>query len=119
MDKPVVLVVEDEFLLRLHAVTLIQGAGFETLEAGSAEQAIAMLESDTRIRIVFTDIDLPGGMDGRRLAAAIRNRWPPIELVLTSGHVSPPAAELPARSHFLAKPYNAQHLIETLRSFGA
>lgn len=114
---PLVLVVEDEPLLRIHAVTLIEEAGFETLAAGSADEAIALLETDGRIRIVFTDIDLPGSMDGLRLAAAVRDRWPPIELILTSGHIRVSEADLPARGHFMSKPYDAHRLIDTLRSF--
>lgn len=83
MSKPVVLIVEDEPLLRMHAASLIEDAGFGTLEARSAEEAISLLETRLDIQIVFTDIDLPGEMDGLRLAAAIRDRWPPVELVLT------------------------------------
>lgn len=110
---------EDEPLLRLHAVSLIEDAGFEVVAAASAEEAIALLEHRGDISIVFTDIDLPGGMDGLRLAAAIRDRWPPVELILTSGHIKVDAADLPARGHFFSKPYDANQLIQTLKSFGA
>jgi len=116
VSRPLVLIVEDEPLLRLLAVSLIEEAGFDTLEASSADQAIAFLETDAHIQIVFTDIDLPGGMDGMRLAAEIRDRWPPIELILTSGHVKVSDAELLARGHFFSKPYDAGQLIRTLRS---
>lgn len=117
MSKPLVLVVEDEPLLRLHAVSLIEDAGFATCEAASADEAIALLESDGRIRIVFSDIDLPGTMDGLRLAAAIRERWPPVELILTSGHIVVAPADLPARGHFFSKPYDAATLVDTLNAF--
>ena len=117
MSKPLVLIVEDEPLLRLHAVSLIKDAGFATLEAGSADEAIALLESDGLIRIVFSDIDLPGTMDGLRLAAAIRERWPPIELILTSGHITVDPADLPERGHFFSKPYDAAKLVDTLNAF--
>ena len=119
MSKPLVLVVEDEPLLRLHAVSLIEDAGVETLEAGSADEAIALLETDGRIRIVFSDIDLPGDMNGLRLATAIRERWPPVELILTSGHVTVDPADLPARGHFFSKPYDAAKLIDTLNAFAS
>jgi two-component system, response regulator PdtaR len=118
LAKPVVLIVEDEFILRLHAVTLIQEAGFETVEASSAEEAIVLLETRLDIRIVFTDINLPG-MDGLKLAAAIRDRWPPIELVLTSGQILLKPEDLPVRGFFLSKPYDGNDLVRTLRSFGA
>lgn len=117
MSKPVVLIVEDEPLLRMHAASLIEDAGFGTLEARSAEEAISLLETRLDIQIVFTDIDLPGEMDGLRLAAAIRDRWPPVELVLTSGQVKVADKDIPVRGHFLPKPYDARHLIETLQSF--
>ena len=117
MLKPLVLIIEDEPLLRLHAVSVIEEAGFATLEAASADEAIALLETVGNIRIVFSDIDLPGGMDGLRLAAAIRERWPPVELILTSGHVKVDAADLPERGHFFSKPYDAAQLIQTLNSF--
>jgi len=72
-----VLVVEDEFLSRLHAVSLVEEAGYKAVEASNAEEAIAVLEARKDIRIVFTDIDMPGTMDGLKLAHAIRTRWPP------------------------------------------
>jgi CheY-like chemotaxis protein len=81
-----VLVVEDEVLSRLHAVDLVEDAGYTAIEASNADEAIAILEARKDIRIVFTDIDMPGSMDGLKLAHAIRKRWPPIELILTSGH---------------------------------
>ena len=82
----VVLVVEDEFFSRLHAVDLVNDADYTAIEASNADEAIAILEARKDIRIVLTDIDMPGSMDGLKLAHAIRKRWPPIELILTSGH---------------------------------
>lgn len=82
--KPVVLVVDDELLARIAIVGEIEDAGFEVLEAGNADEAVRILESRKDVRIVFTDIQMPGSMDGIRLARAIRDRWPPIELMLTS-----------------------------------
>jgi CheY-like chemotaxis protein len=116
LTRPLVLVVEDEPLLRLHAVTLLEDAGYATLQAASADEAIAHLESEANIRAVFTDIDLPGGMDGLRLAAAIRERWPPVELIVTSGHIQVEQDQLPARGHFLPKPYDSGQLTRALES---
>ena len=96
-SRPVVLVVEDELLLRLDAVDLIEGARFEVVEARDADQAIEILNARRDIRIVFTDIDMPGSMDGLILAAAIRDRWPAIEIVVASGKISPPPDALPLR----------------------
>jgi two-component system, response regulator PdtaR len=116
MAPPLVLVVEDEFLARLNAVSLLGEAGFATLEAGSADEAIALLEARKDIRVVFTDINMPGSMDGLRLAHAVRHRWPPVELVLTSGHMPLGKDDMPERGLFLPKPYDAGTLVRTVRS---
>src|ERR1700694_1541228 len=105
MSPPLVLIVEDELLVRLLAVSLLEEAGFSTIQAGSADEAIALLEARKDIRVVFTDINMPGSMDGLRLAHAIRHRWPPIELVLTPGHFNLREHGLPARGRFFPKPY--------------
>lgn len=78
--------VEDEALTRMYAVNLVEEAGYTAIEASNADEAISILESQKDIRVVFTDVDMPGSMDGLQLAHAIRDRWPPIELILTSGH---------------------------------
>jgi CheY-like chemotaxis protein len=82
---PAVLIVEDEPLVRMGAVNLIEDAGFEVIEAASADEAIRILECRSDVRVVFTDIHMPGSMDGLKLAHAVRNRWPPIKIILTSG----------------------------------
>jgi CheY-like chemotaxis protein len=115
--KPVILVVEDELFQRMQAVALIEEAGFDVVEAGSADEAIAILEARKDIRIVFTDIEMPGSMDGLKLARAIRDRWPPIELILTSGKQKPEAGGLPERGRFLQKPYDPNELLGTIRAF--
>ena len=84
---PVVLIVEDEFLLRIDAAEVIAAAGFEVIEAANADEAIEVLEARRDIMVVFTDIQMPGSMDGLKLARAIRGRWPPIKIVATSGHL--------------------------------
>jgi CheY-like chemotaxis protein len=116
MAPPLVLVVEDEFLVRMNALSLLEEAGFGVLEAGSADEAIALLERRKDIRIVFTDINMPGSMDGLRLAHAIRNRWPPIELVLTSGQMRLRNEDIPERGLFLGKPYEPSELVQVVRS---
>ena len=116
---PVVLVVEDEPLLRMAAVDMVEAAGFRALEAADATEAIAILESRLDVGIVFSDIDMPRGMDGLRLAEVIRNRWPPIHLILTSGHVTPPAGKLPAGSAFFPKPYLENDVVAAMRQMTA
>lgn len=117
--RPIVLVVEDEPLLRFHAVDLIEAAGFDTVEAVSADQAIEILMARMDIRIVFTDIDMPGSMNGLKLAAAVRNRWPPIEIIITSGYATLRPEDIPERGLFFTKPYNDNELIGALRKFVA
>ena len=114
-----VLVVEDEGLMRLHAMQLVEKAGYEPVEARNADEAIAILDARKDIRIVFTDIDMPGSMDGLKLARAIRRRWPPIELILTSGHFDVEDKDLPERGRFFAKPYNDNDVISAMQKFAA
>lgn len=115
--KPVVLVVEDEPILRLHAVDIVEDAGFEVLEASNADEAIEILNARGDVRVVFTDIDMPGSMDGIRLAAAIRDRWPPIELILTSGHVKLGDSDIPERGLFFSKPYRTADIQHAISGF--
>jgi CheY-like chemotaxis protein len=112
-----VLVVEDDAFIRMMAVDIIEHAGFETVEAADADRAIEILCARKDIRIVFTDIDMPGLMDGMKLARAIRDRWPPIELILTSGLIRPKSSDLPKRGVFLPKPYASQALTNALGGF--
>jgi two-component system, response regulator PdtaR len=114
-----VLVVEDEFLSRLHAVNLVEDAGYVPVEASDAKQAIAILEARKDISIVFTDIDLPGTMDGLKLAHAIRTRWPPVELIVTSGHFHLSDDDMPERGRFFPKPYRDREIISALHHFVA
>ena len=111
-----VLIVEDEFLVRLEAVQLMAGYGFDVYEAGSADEAIALLELHEDIRAVFTDINMPGSMDGLKLAHYIRGRWPPIKLIITSGQARPPAEDMPTGSGFVGKPYQLQKVTDDLRA---
>lgn len=114
-SPPVVLVVEDEPILRMMAVDMVEDAGFAVVEAMDAGEAIAILERRTDIRIVFTDIDMPRGLDGIRLAALIRDRWPPIEIILTSGKSAPSADQMPTRGVFFSKPFRVEQVVATMR----
>jgi CheY-like chemotaxis protein len=114
-QKTLVLVVEDEPMLLLMAADLVEDAGFEAITATNADEAIRILESRNDIAIVFTDIDMPGSMDGLKLAAAVRGRWPPIEIIVTSGHVDVKSQQLPDRGRFFRKPYESQKIVDTMR----
>jgi CheY-like chemotaxis protein len=112
MEKPVVLIVDGDCLVRMSAVHMVEDAGYSALEAHNADNAIKMLESREDIRAVFTDINMAGSMDGLRLAHAIRHRWPPTHLIVTSGldlH-----DQLPANSRFIQKPYSAEQVTAAL-----
>jgi CheY-like chemotaxis protein len=115
--RPIVLIVEDEPLLRLNAVDIVESSGFEAIEAQDADEACAILEKRCDIHIVFTDITLPGSMDGLKLAAMVRSRWPPVELIIVSGLVRPEAGAIPDRGVFFSKPYSAEKITQALRSF--
>jgi CheY-like chemotaxis protein len=113
---PVVLVVEDDPLLRMLAVEFLKDAGFETLEAADADQAIAILESCSEVAVLFTDIDMPGSMDGLKLARVASKRWPAIDILVASGHVRLRQSELPPDSRFLGKPYSAAAMVAELHA---
>ena len=102
-----VLIVEDEFLLRAEAADFFEESGFTVYKASHADEAVALLELHDDIRAVFTDIHMPGSMDGLKLAH-VRGRWPLIELILTSSHSQPRDEELPAGSGFFGKPYQLE-----------
>jgi len=105
--RKVVLIVEDEPVLRMMAIDLVEDAGFEALTANDAEEAIEILQSRNDVRLIFTDIDMPGGRNGLMLAALVRDRWPPIGILITSGKLSVADIDMPVRSEFVSKPYRA------------
>ena len=110
-----VLIVEDEPLIRTGAVYLIEDAGFKVYEAGSADAAIALLELHKEIRLIFTDVDMPGSMDGLKLAHYVRGRWPPVKIIVTSGHIKVTEESLPAGAIFLPKPYDPTEIAHKVR----
>jgi two-component system, response regulator PdtaR len=113
--SPAILIVEDEFLLRRDSAEVIENAGFEVIQAANADEAIAILTERPNIHVVFTDIQMPGSMDGLKLARFVRDRWPPIKILATSGLVRVKDDELPAGSVFLPKPYRGAEVVATLR----
>jgi len=113
--KPVILVVEDEVMVRMMAVFVGEDSGFEVLSAATADEAIKILESRSDIRLVFTDVNMPGSMNGLKLAHAVRRRWPPVELLVTSAFSNIMAEDLPERGRYLAKPYDVAALSEAFQ----
>jgi len=105
-----VLVVEDEGLLRICMAEALQNAGLTVFEAVNATDALKVLDARNDIRVVLTDIEMPGGIDGLALSATIHERWPEIGVVIASGRIRPDAAELPANGEFIAKPYDLDEM---------
>jgi CheY-like chemotaxis protein len=106
-----ILLVEDDPVIRLGVLAVLTEAGYEVLEAADAQEAIAILESEAGIRLMISDIQMPGSLDGVKLAHAVRRRWPPVAVLLTSGQHTPGADELPERVHYLPKPFAAPELL--------
>ena len=113
----VVLIVEDEAIIRMVTADLLSDEGFLVLEAAHADAAIRVLEQRADIRIVFTDISMPGSMDGLKLAMAVRDRWPPMEIIVTSARFDMTEDRLPTRCVFLGKPYEGAAVIAACQSF--
>jgi len=118
LTKPpiVVLIVEDDPLLRMLATDVVSEAGYVALEAGDADQALALLQARPDIALLFTDIDMPGSMDGLKLAQSVSDRRPPIKILIVSGQVRPKPSDLPSNSRFVAKPYRSAALVGELRA---
>lgn len=102
----------------IHAVDIVESAGFEVLEAANADEAVAILESRGDIRVVITDVQMPGSMDGVKLANAVRDRWPPILIIVVSGHHKLHPGELPDDVTFLTKPYSERQMHQALSVIG-
>src|SRR6202171_2155741 len=110
-----ILVVEDEMLLRMRAVDMVEDAGFAPIEAINADDALAILESRSDIEMLFTDIQMPGSMDGLKLAYAVHERWPLIKIILVSGQLKLTDDDKPADSRFFGKPLDVKQMIAELQ----
>ena len=113
---PIVLVVEDEMVLRMRAVDIVEDAGFVPLEAVSADEAIGILEGRDDISLLFTDIQMPGSMDGLKLAHAVHTRWPHIKIILVSGQIAITEADRPGESRFFPKPLEIERMVAEIRA---
>src|ERR1700704_5684800 len=112
---PTVLLVEDEMVLRMRAVDIVEDAGFTPIEAVNADDALVILESRSDIEMLFTDIQMPGSMDGLKLAHAVHERWPLIKIILGSGQLTLTDADKPIDSRFYGKPLDVKHMIAELQ----
>ena len=116
---PAVLVVEDEEIIRLDAVDLVREAGFDAYEAANSDAAFRLLESHPDIGILFTDVDIPGSMDGLTLARVARERRPPVMIIVASGKRVCGRADLPRDSAFFSKPYRTAQIVAKLEEMAA
>jgi CheY-like chemotaxis protein len=119
MGKPLVLVVEDDPMTRTLSACLARAAGFDAILAGNADEAVSVLETHPDVRVVFTDVRMPGFMNGMQLAALVARRWPAIGVLITSAHADIADRDLPARSVFLRKPYSIREVMESLQRLSA
>lgn len=103
--QPLVLVVEDEPLVRMVAAEGLNDAGFEVIEAASADDALRILDERDDVGVVFTDVDMPGAVDGVELARLVHERWPELRIVITSGQSKLSSADIPDEGRFVPKPY--------------
>lgn len=115
-DAPVILLVEDELLVRITAVDEMEDAGFHVLEAANADAALAVLETcSEEVQVLFTDVHMPGSMDGMALAAQVHARWPHVRLLISSGYARPQPDEIPEDGRFVPKPYRAATIVSEIQ----
>jgi two-component system, response regulator PdtaR len=114
--QPVILVVEDDPIILMGALQLVADAGFEAVAADNADEAIRILEARSDIHLVFTDVGMPGTMDGIKLAHYIRRRWPPVKLIVASGKAIIDESHLPAGARFFRKPYDESTIVGAMMS---
>lgn len=114
--KPVALVVEDELFVRMLGIDILESAGFDVLEAATADEAIDVLQEHTDVQLLFSDIDMPGSMNGLALAHVVHDRWPKIRLLLTSGYHQLYKAQIPDAGQFLSKPWTQQALVAKVQA---
>ena len=114
LDASVILVVEDDDLVRLCAAEMLEDAGLTVIEAGNADEAWEILERRSDVGVLFTDIDMPGSMCGKTLAERVYASWPDIRLVLTSGRQRLADEEVPDHGHFVSKPYSTRDVVEAV-----
>ncbi len=111
----IVLVVEDQVLIRMTAADLFEDAGFEVIEAANSREALAALALRSDIAVLFADVDLPGGINGYKLAQSARLTHPRLVVMMVSGRQWPDADDLPSGGRFVAKPYNAPAMVASVR----
>ena len=111
----IVLMVEDDELVRELGVQLLSEAGFRVLEAVNGDEALSLLEYNPNIRVLFTDINMPGSLDGFTLASVAAVQWPHLAIIIGSGEMLPRSGSLPRGITFVRKPYDPESIIRLIR----
>ena len=106
-----ILVVDDEALLRMHAADVLEEAGYRVVEAADGDSALRALEQQPEIRVLFTDVQMPGDFDGLALAERVHGRWPHVLLLVTPANQTLADEDLPDDGRFVAKPYDAEKIV--------
>ncbi len=109
-----ILIVEDDALVRMSGIDMLEAAGFEVIDAASADDAIAILERAPEVQLLFTDVDMPGSMNGLELAALVHERWPNVRLLVTSGHHHIANSDVPDAGCFVPKPYSSMTIVNQI-----
>ncbi|WP_338082048.1 response regulator, partial [Agrobacterium rubi] len=117
LPEPIALVVDDEPLIRMDTADILADAGYHVIEAASADEAFEILEKHSSLKLLFTDIQMPGALDGIALANRVGERWPHIRVIVASGAVVPAEGALPETSRFLSKPLDAEVVLQVLKDF--
>lgn len=115
LNRPVVLLVEDELLVRLTQVEILRDAEFWVVEAQDADEAFDLLKKRPDINVVLTDVNMPGSIDGFEFARLVRQGWPDVGVLVISGKVAPKPGDLPEGTHFLQKPIRPEALVKALK----
>ena len=113
-ERIVVLLVEDEPLVRMLGYDVLDEAGFEVVEAGDADEALTVLQARSDVRVLFTDVDMPGSMNGFELARTVAERWPAIRVLIVSGKTRPGPGEMPPHGRFIGKPYQPAAVVQQI-----
>lgn len=110
-DQPLILIVEDEFLVRLVAADALRDVGYRVLEADNADEAVAILTAGVPVDLVFSDVRMPGSLDGLGLLALTQSGFPEVPVVICSGHFDPTQALACGADGFVAKPYRVDKMV--------
>ena len=113
-SRATVLLVEDEFLVRMVGADILTEAGFDVLEAANGDEALTVLKDRADVSVLFTDIDMPGSLNGLELARVTHERWPHVAVLIVSGKVRPGPDDLPPGGHFISKPYQPAAVVRQI-----